>query len=136
MIRTLERAGTGIWTFNRENVTLVAEVADRLIRLEGMDWSVCFGVHGSRIYLSVRTAHPTRDAGELVKAVLRDEGVGGGHDTMAAGRVQLVDDSKETYVRIVTELWDRFLSALGEEADSARPLVADAGYEVRVHPGR
>ncbi len=113
---------------------MVAEVADRLIRLDAMDWSVCFGMHGQRIYLSVRTSHPTRDAGELVKAVLRDEGVGGGHDTMAAGRVQLLDDSDETYIRIVTELWDRFLTALGEEPDGGRALVTDGGYETRIHP--
>lgn len=113
---------------------MVAEVADRLIRLENMEWSVCFGMHGQRIYLSVRTSHPTRDAGELVKAVLRDEGVGGGHDTMAAGRVQLLDDSDETYIRIVTELWDRFLAALGEEPDSGRRLVTDSGFPERIHP--
>lgn len=113
---------------------MVAEVADRLIRLEGMEWSVCFGMHGQRIYLSVRTSHPTRDAGELVKAVLRDEGIGGGHDTMAAGRVQLLDDSDETYIRIVTELWDRFLAALGEDPGSGRALVSDGGYETRIYP--
>jgi len=113
---------------------MVAEVADRLIRLEEMEWSVCFGMHGQRIYLSVRTVHPTRDAGELVKAVLQDEGVGGGHDTMAAGRVQLLDDSDETYVRIVTELWDRFLGGLGEDPGTGRPLVPDTSFPERIHP--
>ncbi len=113
---------------------MVAEVADRLIQLEAMEWSVCFGMHGQRIYLSVRTSHPTRDAGELVKAVLRDDGVGGGHDTMAAGRVQLIDDSDETYIRIVTDLWDRFLAVLGADPGCGRALVADGGYEARIRP--
>ena len=113
---------------------MVAEVADRLIRLDSMEWSVCFGMHGQRIYLSVRTSHPTRDAGELVKAVRRDEGVGGGHDTMATGRVQLLDDSDETYIRIVTELWDRFLAALGEDPGDGRRLVTDSGFPERIHP--
>jgi nanoRNase/pAp phosphatase (c-di-AMP/oligoRNAs hydrolase) len=113
---------------------MVAEMADRLIKLESMEWAVCFGMHGQRIYLSVRTVHPTRDAGELVKAVLRDEGVGGGHDTMAAGRIQLVDESDETYVRIVTELWNRFLAALGEDPTVGRRLVSDASFPKRIHP--
>ncbi|MAE64799.1 MAG: recombinase RecJ [Phycisphaeraceae bacterium] len=113
---------------------MVAEVADRLIRLDEMEWSVCFGMHGQRIYLSVRTVHLTRDAGELVKAVLRDEGVGGGHDTMAAGRVQLIEDSDETYIRIVTELWNRFLASLGEDSDIGRRLVTDDAFPERIHP--
>lgn len=113
---------------------MVAEVVDRLIRLEGAEWAVCFGLHNQRIYLSVRTSHPSRDAGELVKAVLRGEGVGGGHDMMAAGRVQLLDSSEETYIRVVTGLWDRFLAALGEDPAAGRRLIADGAFGQRVKP--
>ena len=113
---------------------MVAEIADRMLQLEGMRWAVCFGTREQRIYLSVRTSHPTRDAGTLVKSVLQGDGVGGGHDTMAAGRVQLLEDSEETYVRKVSELWRRFLDELGEEPGSGRRLVDDCGFALRIEP--
>jgi nanoRNase/pAp phosphatase (c-di-AMP/oligoRNAs hydrolase) len=111
---------------------MVAEVADRLIRLEGADWAICFGMHGQRIYLSVRTTHANRDAGEVVKAVLRTDGVGGGHDTMAAGRIQLLDNSEESYLRVVTTMWDRFLAALGEDPANGRRLIEGPAFDQRV----
>ena len=114
---------------------MVAEVADRLIRLEDTEWAVCFGMHGQRIYLSVRSAHPNRDAGDLVKAVLRNDGVGGGHDTMAAGRIQLLDNSEESYVRVVKGMWNRFLAALGEDPTEGRRLIDDGAFHGRIELG-
>ncbi|MCQ6468613.1 hypothetical protein NPN14_25640, partial [Vibrio parahaemolyticus] len=37
---------------------MVAEIADRLLRLEGMQTSVCFGAHEGRLHVSVRTSNP------------------------------------------------------------------------------
>jgi hypothetical protein len=113
---------------------MVAEIADRLIRLDGMDWSVCFGAHSQRVYMSVRTTHPVYDAGIIVKTALRDEGVGGGHDTMAAGRVQLADTSEATYVRTVQMLWSRFLEAMGEDPATGRRMMSCSSIQLRV-PG-
>lgn len=91
---------------------MVAEIADRLIRMEQVQWSVCCGLHEKRLYLSVRTSHPTLDAGLLVKRVLRGRGAGGGHDTMAAGRIELADEGRETYRVAVEDVWQRFREAL------------------------
>ena len=113
---------------------MVAEIADRMIKLEGTQWSICFGLHDQRIYFSVRTNHPTRDAGEVVKKVLREEGVGGGHDTMAAGRVQLLEESEETYQRVVRTLWERFLEVLGEDSSEGRRLVRTVTAEHSAEP--
>ena len=102
---------------------MVADVADRLLRLEEMHWSACFGYHEKRIYLSVRSSEIERDAGDLVKAVLGKDGVGGGHVAMAAGRVEMAEESKELYLKIVTKLWRRFLKELGEDPKAGRPLL-------------
>ena len=104
---------------------MVAQIADNLARLEGLQWIVCFGMHEHRVYFSVRNAGPTRNAGEVVRRVLADSGVGGGHDTMAAGRVQLVEDSEDAYLRIVAQLWSRFLEVLGEDPLRGRRFVRD-----------
>jgi nanoRNase/pAp phosphatase (c-di-AMP/oligoRNAs hydrolase) len=102
---------------------MVADVADRLLRLEKMHWSACFGYHEKRIYLSVRSNETERDAGELVKAVLGKDGIGGGHVAMAAGRVEMPDESKERYLKLVTKLWRRFLKELGEDPKAGHPLL-------------
>jgi nanoRNase/pAp phosphatase (c-di-AMP/oligoRNAs hydrolase) len=102
---------------------MVADVADRLQRLEDMHWSACFGYHEKRIYLSVRSNVLDRDAGDLVKAVLAKDGVGGGHVAMAAGRVDMPEESKELYLKIVTRLWRRFLREVGEDPKAGRPLL-------------
>jgi nanoRNase/pAp phosphatase (c-di-AMP/oligoRNAs hydrolase) len=103
---------------------MVADVADRFLRLEGMHWSACFGYHEKRIYLSVRTNQQDRDAGRLVRAVLANDGVGGGHNTMAAGRVEMAEESKELYLSLVTELWSRFLREIEEDPAGGEPLLS------------
>lgn len=113
---------------------MVAEVADRIIMLEGMEWAVCFGTIEQRLYLSVRGNTLEQDAGQVVKEALGDLGVGGGHDRMAAGRVELAEDTEEEYVARVTELWNRFLAVLGEEGGGGRRLISDYPYPLRVSP--
>jgi nanoRNase/pAp phosphatase (c-di-AMP/oligoRNAs hydrolase) len=102
---------------------MVAEIADRLIRMEQMQWSVCCGLHEKRLYLSVRTSHPTLDAGLLVKRVLRGRGAGGGHDTMAAGRIELDDEGCETYRAAVADVWRRFREEIGVHNEQGERLV-------------
>ena len=70
-----------------------------------------------------------------MKTVLRSDGVGGGHDTMAAGRIQLPDVTEATYLRIVSELWQRFLVALGERAGDGRRMVGSSRMPLRVPRG-
>ncbi len=68
---------------------IVPEIADLLLRLEGKTWSLCTGVHGDRIYLSIRTTNPRADAGRLMRRLLGRRGKGGGHGMMAGGWIEL-----------------------------------------------
>ncbi|MSR75451.1 MAG: hypothetical protein EXS14_08290 [Planctomycetes bacterium] len=111
---------------------MVAEIADRLIRMEQVQWSMCCGLHEKRLYLSVRTSHPTLDAGLLVKRVLRGRGAGGGHDTMAAGRIELADEGRETYRVAVEDLWSRFREELGLHSVEGVRVVEHAPEGPRV----
>ncbi|HYC76007.1 MAG TPA: DHHA1 domain-containing protein, partial [Planctomycetota bacterium] len=114
---------------------MVAEIADRLIRVEGAEWSACFGYHEGRVYCSVRTNRMDNDAGVLVKKVLEGRGVGGGHSTMAAGRAELAEETKEAYLELVSELWRRFLAQTGEDPGDARSLVNEEEPVHRVRVG-
>jgi nanoRNase/pAp phosphatase (c-di-AMP/oligoRNAs hydrolase) len=68
---------------------IVPEIADLLLRLEGKTWSLCSGIYGERIYLSIRTTNQRGDAGRLMRRLLGRRGKGGGHGMMAGGWIEL-----------------------------------------------
>ena len=66
-----------------------AEIADLLSRLEGIQWVVCSGTYNGSLILAVRSRSRRTGAGKLVHAVVGDQGMAGGHGTMAGGHVPL-----------------------------------------------
>ena len=71
---------------------MAAEMADQLIRLEKIEWVICSGIYNNKLLLAVRTANDQNDAGELVKAIVQQQGTAGGHGTMAGGQIWLKDN--------------------------------------------
>lgn len=101
---------------------LVAEVADRLLLLEKMRWSLALGEYEDNLYLSIRTHDRRMNAGRLVQQVLRDEGgSAGGHGTMAGGRISLPADPRER-AALKTRVIRAFLEAFGAPA-RGEPIV-------------
>lgn len=100
---------------------LAAEMADLLLRLEGVQWVICIGVFEDEMALSVRTLSKSGGADRLVQEVVGDQGTAGGHGAMAAGHLLLGSRDPELLAR---ELGRRALAALGVAPDlPARPLV-------------
>jgi nanoRNase/pAp phosphatase (c-di-AMP/oligoRNAs hydrolase) len=100
---------------------LAAEMADLLLRLEGVQWVICIGVYEDEMALSVRTLKKSGGADRLVQEVVGDQGTAGGHGAMAAGHLLLGSCDPEL---LAHELGRRVLGALGVAPDLlARPLV-------------
>lgn len=85
---------------------LASEMADLLLRLEGMQWSVCMGAHNGMLSVSVRTRRRRGGAGKLVQAIVQKDGTAGGHGMMAGGQLSL--DTWNT-LALVSELTRRVL---------------------------
>lgn len=68
---------------------LAAEMADILLRLEGIQWVICMGMYKEKLILSVRTRNHEGGAGRLAQAIVGKRGVAGGHGVMAGGYVPL-----------------------------------------------
>jgi nanoRNase/pAp phosphatase (c-di-AMP/oligoRNAs hydrolase) len=89
---------------------LAAEMADLLLRLQGMRWALCMGVYKGAMILAVRSQSRRIGAGQLVLAIVGDEGTAGGHGTMAGGQVPLRGTDPEQmvqkYVRRVLQYLD------------------------------
>lgn len=66
-----------------------AEIADILSRLGGVQWVLCAGAYNDSLILAVRSRSRRTGAGQLVRAVVGDLGMAGGHGTMAGGHVPL-----------------------------------------------
>lgn len=101
---------------------IVAEVADRLLTLEGMRWSLAFGEYEGHLYFSVRTSDRRINAGRLMREVIDEEGgSAGGHGSMAGGRVPIPSSARDTASQR-QRLLKHFLSAFGAPS-RGEPLV-------------
>ena len=70
---------------------LVAQFADLLLQVEGVEWSVVSGVVNGEIHISVRNVGYVRDAGDVVRDAFADLGSAGGHRSMAKAVAKLRD---------------------------------------------
>lgn len=92
---------------------LVAEMADFLLKLEGVDAVLVFGEYSREMYLSIRAVSDDTNAGDIMKLVLEGIGTGGGHSNMAGGKISDLPDGAEPLLRIKALLTERFLNELG-----------------------
>jgi nanoRNase/pAp phosphatase (c-di-AMP/oligoRNAs hydrolase) len=108
---------------------LAAEMADLLLRLQGMRWAICTGVYKGDMILAVRSQSRRVGAGQLVRAIVGHEGTAGGHGTMAGGHVPLRSQTPE---RIADKLARRALQHLAiPETIAGEPLL-----ETHLRPGQ
>lgn len=80
---------------------LGAEMADLLLRLEGIRWVLCMGVHDQVLFLSVRTrlAH---GAARLIRHIVGPQGTAGGHGSLAGGQIPLDGADPDQLAHTVT----------------------------------
>ncbi len=70
----------------------VAEIADLCSAMEGITTIVCSGFFNNQIFYSVRVKNADHNAGTIAMNIAREQsGFGGGHASMAAGRIPLRD---------------------------------------------
>ena len=96
-----------------ERPDMAAEVADLLLRLDGVRWVICLGIFDSRVVISVRNDGPGGHAGRLVRLIVGKAGTAGGHDSMAGGRILMFDATPAERTAAVHGLVPLFLEKLG-----------------------
>jgi len=101
---------------------LAAEMADLLLRLQGMHWAICMGLYDEHLIVAVRSRARQGGAGKLVQAVVADQGLAGGHGTMAAGHVALQGADPE---QLAHELARRALEYLKIKATGQGTALLD-----------
>ena len=100
---------------------LAAEMADLLLRLQGIEWVICMGTYEDNLILAVRTRSRWGGAGTLAQEIVSDRGSAGGHGTMAGGQVPLEQDPPEA---LAQQLGKRALQHLKIPPETiAKPLL-------------
>jgi len=92
----------------------VAQIADFLLTLEKMQWSIVTARFNGRLHVSLRSNDPLAGAGRLLKRLLGGGNRGGGHAMIAGGSLELGADAsqqkwREAEERVVAD----FLSSQG-----------------------
>jgi nanoRNase/pAp phosphatase (c-di-AMP/oligoRNAs hydrolase) len=105
---------------------MVAEVADLLLRMEGVSAVFCGGLVDKTYYVSVRT-DLGGDAWRLIGDAMSGEtGTFGGHGSVAGGSIQLPDANPRALRRLERRLERNILRSVGLEGANATGL-ADRG---------
>jgi nanoRNase/pAp phosphatase (c-di-AMP/oligoRNAs hydrolase) len=72
-----------------EREDLIPQIADFLLQFEDADWVVCAGIFEDQLIISVRNVGYVKGAGDVIKRIIADIGLGGGHRTMAKGIIPM-----------------------------------------------
>ena len=114
---------------------IAAEVADLLHRLERITWSFCTAEMGNRLLISIRSSAPKARCGRLLKEEIGGDGNAGGHHHMAAGYLDLGNQSPAEMEVSRNDLVQKLLAAIEKkslqqrdvenEPVVAQPLVGD-----------
>lgn len=104
---------------------LVPYVADYLLQLEGVSWSVVSGIVRQDVVISVRNLGYSRRAGEFVQRCFSDLGSAGGHRAMAKAVVP-VAAFRRKYGSLDAEHVTRVLGDLVEDFLAEGPISGSA----------
>jgi nanoRNase/pAp phosphatase (c-di-AMP/oligoRNAs hydrolase) len=101
----------------------VGEVADLLIRCEGVFRVLCAGAVDDDLFVSVRTRRADERAVELLQKTLDGIGGGGGHTHRAGGKVIGIASGGKMSGSLEQKLTERWLTACDEKSRRPKRLV-------------
>lgn len=104
---------------------IVAEIADFLMRVEGVEIVLGMGCYRDEGILSMRTSHQETHAGILMQKIIEGLGTGGGHSMTAGGQVLPLPAERRSLGALEYELAGRLLAALGREHSEPELLVSN-----------
>jgi len=94
----------------------VAEMADFLLRIRNITWSICIGSYGNLIYISLRTSNVDANAARIIKKVIPRYGTAGGHDMIAGARIKIDRRKKKDIDRIKRSIIKKMLKELNHSS--------------------
>jgi len=110
---------------------IVAEVADLLLRMEGLRWSFCTAYVNDGLFVSLRSNQPGAHCSRLLRSVIGRKGSSGGHDSMAAGFIDMNGASEveraDRRQAVVASILGRIFKKAPVEFEKIEQLAQPAG---------
>jgi len=110
---------------------IIPQLADLLLRLQGVSWSLVMGRTAQFLILSLRSTSRTHRAGAVISRLVSRLGSAGGHMGMAAGQVPLDSMSEDKRSELSETLTHKFLKILDRQGCQARPLAGALPVELK-----
>ncbi len=102
---------------------IVAEIADFLMRVDGVEIVLGIGCYHKEGVLSMRTSHLETHAGILMQTIVKGLGTGGGHSMTAGAQIRQLPSDAAALAELEDKLVRRLLAALEREETVAEDLV-------------
>lgn len=93
----------------------VAEMADFLLRIRNITWSICIGSFKNLIYVSLRTSNTDASASKVLKKIIPRYGTAGGHDMSAGAQVKIDLRKKKSVKSVKNEIVRKILKELNHQ---------------------
>lgn len=96
---------------------LCAEVADRLLQIEGVRHALAVGWYEESLFLSLRTRSRAKNAGKILHGIVCKGGFGtaGGHGPMAGARLPVDGKSQRSRMDLRRQVVNGVVQAFGED---------------------
>lgn len=109
--------------------SIIPELSDLMLRVEGVNWSLCMGELNDQIVLSLRSTSRTLKAGNILVRLLGKWGSAGGHREMAGGQAPLTGLNKIDRSLLCERLINDFLRMIKRPNSNPRRLVKECSLE-------
>lgn len=116
----------GVLVFNLydiDNPDIVAEMADFLLRMEGVEVVLGMGRYRDSEILSLRTQTHDVMAGEVIRKVVDGLGTAGGHHKTAGGQIRPMQGNPTVQKELEATMTRRLLETLGRKPGRGRKLI-------------
>lgn len=98
-----------------QSEAIVPELADLLLRLEDVCWSLCMGRSKDLLIISIRSTSRKHQAGQVIRRIIAKSGSAGGHKEMAGGQIPIAGMTQEERQALTQKLTKRLLKLLDRE---------------------
>ncbi len=108
-----------------ENPDLVAELAEFLLRQQGVDYVLGMGWFDGMQILSMRSLNADARLGEVIQQMVEGLGTAGGHGMVAGGQMRDMAEDEDAQQELERLLTRRLFKALNLDSVPGEPLIAD-----------
>ena len=106
------------------NPDFVPFIADTMLRMERINWSLCVGRYKDKLVVSIRTTNTKARAGAFLRRLIGKKGTAGGHGMIAGGQIRCAALDHDECTKVEEELIQDFLKKLGyKDVEDMTPLL-------------